>query len=297
MIEKVSYGGWANCFRIFNRDVELVMTSDVGPRVIRYGFIGGQNVFKEFADQMGRSGEATWQPRGGHRIWMAPEIFPDTYAPDNVAVRATVSEDSVELVAPVEPETGLEKSIAVELGADGVRVTHRIRNVVSSARTLAPWALSMMAPGGVGITKFPPRGTHPEVLPATNPLVMWAFTDLSDPRWTFTKKYLVLRQDPACKMPQKLGLFNERTMGAYLLGSDLFVKRCDADASKTYPDFGASYETFTNAEFLELETLGPLEEVAPGGAVEHVERWSLHRGVTVAEWTDAELDRALGAAW
>jgi hypothetical protein len=294
MIEKVSYGGWANCFRIFNSKVELVVTSDVGPRVIRYGFIGGQNVFKEFADQMGRSGEATWQPRGGHRIWMAPEIFPDTYTPDNVPVRATIGEDSVELVAPVEPETGLEKSIAVELGAAGVRVTHRIRNAASSARTLAPWALSMMAPGGVGVTKFPPRGRHPEILAPTNPMVMWAFTDLSDPRWTFTKKYLVLRQDPACIMPQKLGLFNERTMGAYLLGSDLFVKRYDADALKTYPDFGASYETFTNAEFLELETLGPLEEVAPGGAVEHVERWSLHRGVVIHRWSDAELDRVLG---
>jgi hypothetical protein len=293
MIEKVSYGGWANCIRIFNSDVELVATSDVGPRVIRYGFIGGQNMFKEFADQMGRSGEATWQPRGGHRIWMAPEIVPDTYVADNFAVRATIGEDSVELIAPVEPGTGLEKSIALELGADGVKVTHRIRNCGRSARTMAPWALSMMAPGGVGIAKFPPRGTHPEDLPPTNPLVMWAFTDLSDPRWTFTKKYLVLRQDPNIASPQKLGLFNEKTVGAYLLGSDLFVKRYYADPSKTYPDFGASYETFTNDGFLELETLGPLEEVAPGGRVEHVERWSLRRGVAVAEWTDEELDRVL----
>jgi hypothetical protein len=294
MVEKVSYGGWANCFRIFNSDVELVVTSDVGPRVIRYGFVGGQNVFKEFADQMGQSGEATWQPRGGHRIWMAPEIVPDTYALDNVPVRATVVEDSVELIAPVERETGLEKSIVVKLCAHGVKVTHRIRNCGSKARTLAAWALSMMAPGGVGIAKFPPRGTHPEDLPPTNPLIMWAFTDLSDPRWTFTKKYLMLRQDPGCKTPQKLGLFNKKTIGAYLLGSDLFVKRYDADPSKMYPDFGASYETFTNEGFLELETLGPLEGVAPGGVVEHVERWSLHRGVTVAGWTDEELDRVLG---
>ena len=293
MIEKVSYCGWANCLRLFNRDVELVLTTDVGPRVIRYGFIGGQNLFKEFVEQMGRSGEAPWQPRGGHRIWMAPEVVPDTYAPDNFPVRATLGEDRVELTAPVEPQTGLEKSIAVELRPDGVKVTHRIRNCASGSRTMAPWALSMMAPGGVGITKFPPRGTHPEDLPPTNPLVMWAFTDLSDPRWTFTKKYLVLRQDPGLKSPQKLGLFNEKTLGAYLLGSDLFVKRYDADPWKTYPDFGASYETFTNDGFLELETLGPLEEVAPGGIVEHVERWSLHRGVTIAAWTDAELDRVL----
>ena len=82
-------------------------------------------------------------------------------------------------------------------------------------------------------------------------------------------------------------------MGAYLLGSDLFVKRYHADPSKAYPDFGASYETFTNEGFLELETLGPLEEVAPGEILEHVEHWSLHRGVTIAEWTDAELDRVL----
>jgi hypothetical protein len=293
MIENVSYGGWANCLRLFNRDVELVLTTDVGPRVIRYGFIGGQNVFKEFAEQMGRCGEAAWQPRGGHRIWMAPEIVPDTYAPDNVAVRVTLGEDRVELTAPVEPQTGLEKSIAVELRAEGVKVTHRIRNCASRSRTMAPWALSMMAPGGVGIAKFPPRGTPPEDLPPTNPLVMWAFTDLSDPRWTFTKKYLVLRQDTGLKSPQKLGLFNEKTLGAYLLRSDLFVKRYDADPSKTYPDLGASYETFTNDGFLELETLGPLEHVAPGEMVEHVERWSLHRGVTIAEWTDAELDRVL----
>jgi len=150
----------------------------------------------------------------------------------------------------------------------------------------------MMVPGG-GITKFPPRGTHPENLQPTNPLIMWAFTDLSDPRWTFTEEYLILRQDPDNRAPQKLGHFNEKTMGAYLLGSDLFVKRYDADPSKAYADFGASYETFTNGDFLELETLGPLENVAPGATVEHIERWSLSRNVQIRDWTDAELDRVL----
>jgi hypothetical protein len=293
MIEKVSYGGWPNCFRLATDDIELIVTTDVGPRVIYCGFIGGQNLFKVFDDQLGRSGESTWLPRGGHRIWVAPEIVPDTYAPDNRPVRAITREEGIELIQPVEPETGLEKSIDVQLTAKGVTVTHRIRNLASKPKTLAPWALSMMAPGGIGITKFPPRGTHPEDLPPTNPLIMWAFTDLSDPRWTFTKKYLILRQDPNISTPQKLGHFNEKTIGAYLLGSDLFIKRTDADPSKKYADFGASYETFTNENVLELETLGPLEEVAPGAAVEHVEKWSLHKNVFIHEWTDSELDRVL----
>lgn len=295
MIEKVSYGGWPNCLRVYDDNVELIMTTDVGPRVIRYGFIGGPNIFKEFADQMGRGGESTWQPRGGHRIWIAPEVVPETYAPDNFPCRSAFFPDGVEATAPMEPKTGLEKAIRVQLSKAGVIVTHRIKNCADQPKTLAPWALTMMAPGGVGIAAFPPRGTHPDILPPTNPLIMWAFTDLSDLRWTFTKKYLVLRQDSANTSPQKLGLFNKHTMGAYLLGSDLFVKRYEADPSKAYADFGASYETFTNDAFLELETLGPLEDVAPGETVEHVERWSLHGGVAIDEWTDAELDRVFQA--
>jgi hypothetical protein len=73
----------------------------------------------------------------------------------------------------------------------------------------------------------------------------------------------------------------------------MFLKRYDADPTKTYPDFGCSYETFTNADFLELETLGPMTKVAPGAFAEHVEHWSLHRGAQPAAWTDAELDRIL----
>src|ERR1039457_3013208 len=82
-IEKVDFKGWADSWRISNGEVELVVTGDVGPRVMRYGFAGGQNFFKEFAAQLGKTGEADWQPRGGHRVWIAPEDRVKTYAPDN----------------------------------------------------------------------------------------------------------------------------------------------------------------------------------------------------------------------
>jgi hypothetical protein len=295
-IVRTPYGGWPNCYRISNDDVDLIVTGDVGPRVIRFGFVGGQNLFKEFAGQMGGRGEANWQPRGGHRIWMAPEKVPETYALDNAPVAIEVAGDTLTATQPVEPETGLEKQIAVTLAASGsgVTVVHRLRNTGDTPCELAPWALTMMAPGGHGITGFPPRGTHPEDLAPTNPLVMWAFSNLADPRWTFTRKYLVLRNDPAnTGQPQKLGHFNEDTWGAYLLNSDLFIKRVTADPARRYADMGASYETFTNPDFLELETLGPLDTLAPGASVEHVERWTLHRGITISSWTDDELDRVL----
>ena len=75
-VDKVEYKGWKNCYRVSNGEIEAIVTSDVGPRVIRFGFVGGQNMFKEYADQLGKSGEADFQLRGGSRVWKAPEDPP-----------------------------------------------------------------------------------------------------------------------------------------------------------------------------------------------------------------------------
>jgi hypothetical protein len=124
---------------------------------------------------------------------------------------------------------------------------------------------------------------------------MWAYTDFSDPRWKFTQKYLILRQDPQSSSPVKAGLWNRNTWQAYLLDSDLFVKCAAANkAPEAYPDMGCSLETFTNAEFLEMETLGPLESVAPRAAIVHTETWTLHRNIRIEAWSDEELDRVIG---
>ena len=113
-IEKTAYAGWPNCYRVTNGEVELIVTTDVGPRVIRYGFVGGQNIFKEFTPQLGKSGEKEWMPRGGHRVWAAPEIVPITYALDNGPIKAEIKGGTIELTQPVEPETGLQKQIIVK---------------------------------------------------------------------------------------------------------------------------------------------------------------------------------------
>lgn len=294
-VEKTEYKGWKNCYRVNNDEIELIVTGDVGPRIIRFGFVGGQNVFKEFAEQLGKSGEEKFQLRGGDRVWKAPEDPVATWAPDNVPVRIILTATGLIARAPIEPLTDLQKEIEIAMAPSGTAVTvaHRITNHSLFTLEFAPWVLTMMAEGGVAVSGFPPRGRHPIHLEATNPLVMWAYTNLSDPRWKFTKKYLTLRQDPRNKEAQKLGLFNSDTWAAYLLNGEAFVKRTKADPSKTYPDFGCSFETFTNDDFLEIETLGPMTKLSPGDTVEQVEHWGLYRNVQPTELTDQELDRVL----
>jgi hypothetical protein len=290
-IEKVSYGGWPRCYRLCHGDIELIATADVGPRIIRFGFVGGPNLFTEYPDQLGKSGEPWWVPRGGHRLWVAPEIQPDTYALDNAALTVEVDQGSLSLLQPVEPETYLQKSIHVAFTLDGcVSVTHSIANAGLNVRRLAPWALTQLAPGGVGFVKFPPRGCHDDCLQPTHPLVMWAYTDFLDERWQLNCSHLVLRQDARIHAPQKAGIFCEEIISGYLLGTTLFIKRARANPTLSYPDFHCSFEMFTNGDFLELETLGPLVDLKPGQSVSHSETWSVHSDIEIDGFTDAELE-------
>ena len=295
-IEKVRYLDHDG-YRVSNGDAELVMLTSVGPRVIRYSFPGGQNFFVELDKKAedGLTAGQEWKLYGGHRIWTGPELPSYTYAPDNEQTAVELGSNGLRAIQPTDV-AGIRRKIEVEMGdsGTGVRVVHRLTNESRWPLEFAPWALSMMTTGGAGIVTFPRRGTHPEILPPTHPLVMWAFTNFSDPRWSLLEKYLVLRQDPNRSDPEKAGLFNPKTRAGYLLNNELFVKRYDADPSKKYSDMGVSFEIFTNGSFLELETLGPLEMIQPGQTVTHVETWSLHKNVSVSEWTDAELDAKVG---
>ena len=56
------------------------------------------------------------------------------------------------------------------------------------------------------------------------------------------------------------------------------------------PDNGCNFETFTNSDMLELESLGPPTTLAPGASVTHREDWYLFDGVKFEE-TDESIDR------
>ena len=285
-MEKVEYRGWANNLRLSNGDAELIATLDVGPRVISYRLAGGKNAFKEYAEQLGKSGEAGWMIRGGHRLWAGPEDTTRTYALDNGPVRVReLGPLHVRLTAAPDGEYGIGKEIDLKLAETGSRVTvtHRITAVGREPAELAPWALTVLNPGGVEVIPLPPKAPHPggpsnaksQADFAPNQLyVAWPYTDFGDGRWSFGTKSITLRQDGKLG-PTKLGAADRVGVVGYLNGGTLFVKRFGYQAGKVYPDGGCNFETFTSHDMVEIETLGPLVRLTPGQAVEHVETWEL----------------------
>lgn len=288
---KKPYGGWPNCYWLTNGRLELVVTTDVGPRIIRFGFVGEANVLREYPKLLGRSGGAEWLIYGGHRLWEAPEDPARTYQPDNAPVVAAQQGQTLAVTQAADQVTQTEKSIELRFGSAGqVVVTHRLTNRSHAPVQLAPWAITVMDEGGVAIVPLPPRGVHPESLSASSILTLWPYTDLSDSRWTWGQRYILLRQTPSATLPQKIGASTPDRWVGYANGGRLLVKTFRREAGACYPDMGANVEVFTNGTMLEVETLGPLEHMAPGEAAEHTEEWFLFRDVPDPR-SDDEVDR------
>jgi len=279
-MEQVAYGGWAHCVKLSNGSIELIATTDVGPRLIRLGFAGGQNLFKEYAEMLGKTGGGEWRIYGGHRLWHAPEEKPRTYWPDNAPVEQAWDGTTLKLVPPPETDCRIQKQMEVTMDPAKARVTvlHRLTNLNQWDVELAPWALTVMAPGGRAIYPQEPYIPHTEYLLPARPLVLWHYTNMADPRWVWGEKCFQLKQDASATTPQKVGFLNKQGWVAYSLNGELFVKQFEPTPGASYPDFGCNTETFTNADMLEVETLGPLTTLAAnGGSVEHTEVWSLHK--------------------
>jgi hypothetical protein len=274
MVEQVMFRGWPHCRRLSNGTVDLVLTTDVGPRVVRYGLIGGDNMLCEVRDEDGITGGDTWHTFGGHRLWHSPEASLRTYQPDNVPVSFDEGEHSILLRPPAETATGIQKELEVSLDptGTGVTVTHRLTNRGLWPVRLAAWAITVMVPGGVEV--IPQTQVDTGLLP-NRCVALWPYARMDDARVRWGDRFVILHQDPAVRQPFKLGLSTEAGWSAYFNRHSVFVKRFPFVPGDAYPDFGVNYESYTTDFMLEMETLSPLCTLQPGETMQHVESWLL----------------------
>lgn len=82
----------------------------------------------------------------------------------------------------------------------------------------------------------------------------------------------------------------QNTWAAYINNNQMFVVEYLHEKNAKYPDYGASYETFTNDSFLELETLSPMVVLEPEQCVVHTEEWKLVNDVKLISNKEEYID-------
>lgn len=267
-----------DCIRLSNGSLHLWLTKDIGLRIIGLASMQGDDVLADLPHAaIALADGGSYRLRGGHRLWYAPERPETTYIPDDRPVATSVGEHGVTQVQPVDERTGIQKSWRVSLRErEGrVKIEHRLQNRGENSFRLAPWAITMLKPGGVAICpQHSGLADEHGVLPNRR-IVLWPYTPVASPHIQWRDEALFIEASMKADA-LKIGWSNPTGWLAYALGEVLFVKRADYDQRAEYPDLGASSEIYCSPEVIELETLGPLVELQPDAIVTHREEWQMY---------------------
>lgn len=275
-ISKRQYKNFGECIFLDNGAVTLGAALDMGPRIIYFSLAGRENVLFEdedrrFTEPAGEYG--TWVAYGGHRLWCAPEINPETYFPDNGKVSCEISGSTVELCPPVTP-FGKKFTMLIDMDETDpvVRIVHKICNLSEKKAEFAPWSITSLTQGGVCII---PMSTRKSGYLPNRVISLWDYSEIGDSRFRMTDSEVRIRQDKFLKKPFKAGFNLEDGFAAYAVNEQIFVKCIPEYKDVCYPDYSCNFEVYTNDLFLESEVLGEKREYSQNEEAVISEVWCM----------------------
>lgn len=272
MIHSHDCHGWPSLV-LEEEGVVVAVPETIGPRLTHFGPDPEANLFYLDEAEKGGSAEPEWKLRGGHRLWAAPEDPVRTAQPDNAPVELTADADGkgITAVGPVETATGLVKRIHVRVVAERVvAITHTIENQTLWPIDLAPWSLSVFPRGGRALLPLPKPTFNSPQKTCSHTLNGWPYTRWHEACWQWQEEGLVL-DTAAVEQMQKVGFGGDGCWLAMVRDQWLVVKVGVLPTDGVFTDRGAKLHIYADESILELETLGELSTLQPGGEVSLVD--------------------------
>lgn len=283
-ISTVDYLRFGKCVCISNDDAQVLVTVDVGPRIISYRRSTGENLL--FNDLEGKNtvtkssimetfGKPVFELWGGHRMWATPEHMPLSYYPDNEPVAWEKTENGVVFTPNPQPVSDWQFTLTVTLADSGTDATVHmdIKNLRNEVRRAGAWGITQMRKGGTAIC---PMNHDESLIPLPDKMIaFWPYCNMRDERFAFGNDCYTLKHVEGNEAPFKCGINSTAGWLAYATDGEVFVKRVEYDKDSDYPDFGSSMETYVDGFMLEIEGLSPMKDLGCGESVTLTEHWSI----------------------
>ncbi len=283
-VKEITYKNYGKCVSISNGLIQTLVTVDVGPRIISFQPVKGQEMLyqdldrrflwdnQEIKDKYGE--DAAFLLYGGHRLKIAPERMPESYQPDNQAVVYTLLSDGVRF-SSYQKNRNIQLSFEIIMSGESqdMMVVHCAQNCTQDVQQVSLWGITALQTGGLLIV---PQNEKNDLFSGPNrTFSLWPYSDLKDPRLWIGNQYMTWEESNANEASFKIGINNQSGWAAYLLNGYAFVNRFVYNHQASYPDHGSSLEIFARNGLLELESLSPFYQLSPQEEVRHVENWSV----------------------
>jgi hypothetical protein len=245
-----------------------------GPRIVRLGLAGGANLLAETPDIAWPTADGPYRLWGGHRLWLAPEDAGRNASPDAGGLAVERLPDGLRLTGAPDPGDACVRAIEVRLDACRplLRLRHEVANRGARQVELAVWAITQLPPGGTAILPqapaVPGHATRPN-----RAVVLWPYASWDDPRLVIGDGVVAVHGAPGPET--KVGSSGHEGWAAWARDGVALVRRWVPTPDAAYPDLGCSAEVYVTERYTELEVLGPLTVLEPGGTAVLDETWEL----------------------
>jgi len=273
MIKKVKYRDF-DAVKITNeKNDELLVLTEVGPRIISFKPEGKENFFYENIENLNKDKIAKdkWNIFGGTRLWTSPETEL-SYNPDNYPSDVEIEENSVKIISPIDKTTKLRKIFEIEAKKHFFSIKYKIKNEGKHLFAAGLWALSCIKPSN-NATIYLPWGEKTEW--NIKDMKYWKSwlkveSNIQSKQWVPTNEFFKIIPSGETG---KVGFTNHWGFLIFSSGNLSFIKRSKQIETASYPDGGCTVEIYTSKDFYELETLSPVFTMKPGVSYTHKEDW------------------------
>ncbi len=176
-IEKVTYKGWRDAYKLSNSTVMLVYVPAVA-RIMHYGYAAGANVLWENKPLAGTVADSkatgNWRNVGGDKVWpwpqddwgkLLPSAWPPPAAADALAHQVTVVGTTLRVTSPlVRPwNVRIIRDIKLDPTGTAVHITSRLVHEGAGESTpCAPWTITQVPAASWVMARLLPASTLPD---------------------------------------------------------------------------------------------------------------------------------------
>ena len=278
----VSAYGYDSCVLLKNKTVTVVLEPNAGGRVISYS-LNGVNVLYEDSTQNGWISTAKMPRSKGHIAGGRFDIGPSRTKPNTDLFffgkwKAIITgKSSARLISQTDSvnEIYLIRDFKLDEHSSKLTCTQTIVNKSNKPFTASFWARTFATGNGICIMPVPDKSRFP------NKYIMFMNRDTInmlpvDSNILYKNGYLIIKGPPQ-KPKLEMDVAQPAWIAYAATDNLLFVKKFRVFTNKYYGDVTAANISiwYNGKQMTEIEPIGPLETIKPGGSAMFTEEWFL----------------------
>lgn len=270
-VKEINDMNYGRCVDISNGILNVTITIDYGPRIIKYcpqnminPFYCDNGYKYSYPQNLSNSSELFYL-YGGHRMWVSTENGEKSKYPDNTPVVYSPTAEGVKFSILRDNTEGIILSLDIMLTQEttDIMVVHSVQNVSHTPKVLSVNADTALCKKGFAYSL---QGNKDKSISLYN-LSKW-----QDKRLYIADNYVTV--DSSGRDEFDIGIKNTEGCCGYVNDNFIFNKRYIHNSKLDYPKKEISTEIKIYNDYISLNTVSPLYIVEAGEIIRHVENWS-----------------------